>query len=312
METRHFRHVQAIADHGSFSAAARVLGVTQPMLTKLVARLEDELNAPLFERTSRGVKLTLYGHRVLLAWRAIARELDDLGSEIEALKAGIRGTVSLGAGQWWIDGVLPGVLAEMSAAYPDVSIRVVTGERNALIDQLRGGRFDFVLAAITGDEDVDLACDLLVEVVLMPTVRRGHALAQSERPVQPADLMDFPWSLPPRDDPAHIHLAAAFRSVDLPLPRCSLTATSYHLVTRLVAESDTVAFLPRFTHGSYARELVSLEGLWCEFHRKAGIVRLAERPLEPVARVVAAAIRALTLGNGRDAAASAQRGSERP
>lgn len=293
METRHFRYVETVVAQGSFSAAARVLGITQPALTKIVARLEDELKAPLFDRKPRGVELTLYGQRFLAASRLLSRELDELGSDIDALKAGIRGAVQIGAGQWWVDGILPVALAEMGDRFPEVTVRASTGARTLLVEQLRDGHFDFILAAITGSEGVDLKCEILVEAVLVPVVRKGHSLASCEGPLSAESLASFPWALPYRDDPAHIHLVAAFRRAGCPFPRTSLTASSNHLIARLVSESDTVAFLPQLTHSSYGRELTTLNAPWCTFHRRAGLISAAVRPMDPAAAALAACVRSL-------------------
>ncbi len=65
MNPESLRYVQAVAEVGSFSAAARAYGVTQPALSNGIARLEEHLGGPLFERSPRGVTLTPFGRHLL-------------------------------------------------------------------------------------------------------------------------------------------------------------------------------------------------------------------------------------------------------
>ena len=61
---RQLQYFVAVADHCAFGKAAQMLAVSQPSLSKQLSTMEDELGAPLFERTSRKVRLTSQGERL--------------------------------------------------------------------------------------------------------------------------------------------------------------------------------------------------------------------------------------------------------
>jgi len=80
------RYTSAVAEHGSFSAAARACGVTQPTISGSVAALEDELGVRLFERSTRRVALTPAGSALLPLAHAVLGAAEDLEREAAALK----------------------------------------------------------------------------------------------------------------------------------------------------------------------------------------------------------------------------------
>src|SRR5205823_13843422 len=95
MDLRQLNAVVAVADEGSFSAAADALHTVQSNVSTHVARLERELGAPLIDR-SNGCRLTEEGQAVVERARRVAAELDALVSDVAALRNEVRGSVSLG------------------------------------------------------------------------------------------------------------------------------------------------------------------------------------------------------------------------
>jgi len=76
MSVAQIRYFVAVAEEGHVGRAARRLRLSQPPLTRQIRSLEDELGAPLFERTPRGMRLLPSGERFLPHARAVLRELD--------------------------------------------------------------------------------------------------------------------------------------------------------------------------------------------------------------------------------------------
>jgi molybdate transport repressor ModE-like protein len=79
MDTLHIRFMRTVAEHGNISAAARELGITQPALTKIVSRVEDQMGARLFDRRPRGVTVTPFGELVLRRLDRVEYEMLSLG-----------------------------------------------------------------------------------------------------------------------------------------------------------------------------------------------------------------------------------------
>lgn len=115
----------AVADEGSFSAAARALGQTQPTVSRQIAALEDALHATLFERTGRSVALTPFGIELLEHVRAMA-----LGANMMSLAAmgqsqSVEGQVRITASELMSAFVLPPILKELREQAPLLEIDVV-------------------------------------------------------------------------------------------------------------------------------------------------------------------------------------------
>src|SRR5918994_6164046 len=121
MDLAQIRYFSAVARHGSFSAAAKALGMTQPGLTKAVRRLESSVGCPLFVRLPRGVMLTPQGDALLRHAGLLDVQLQDARHELRALAGGAVGELRIGAGPSWLSRALPGIVAELTAAYPGLS-----------------------------------------------------------------------------------------------------------------------------------------------------------------------------------------------
>lgn len=187
---RQLQYFVAVADHRGFGAAANVLAVSQPGLSKQLATMEDELGAPLFERTSRRVTLTPLGRSLLDRARRILQEV----GEFRALA---RGSVGLFGDKLSI-GVLPSIGAyfmpianrRLHRLYPDLRLVVEEGATAALLDLLREGPLDAVIATPTRDPAFE-SVPLFVET-LWVCAASDDPLSSGTGPVSLDDLADKP------------------------------------------------------------------------------------------------------------------------
>jgi len=145
MSLRALRTLVAIAQHGSFARAAEAVHLTQSAVSLHVRSLEEEFNAPLFDRSKRLAVLTEAGHlaverarEILSLYDSIAAELGD-GSEL-------RGRLKLGVIQTALAGVLPRALAALSRQHPQLRVNVASGMSADLATRLDVGELD---AAVT-------------------------------------------------------------------------------------------------------------------------------------------------------------------
>jgi DNA-binding transcriptional LysR family regulator len=97
----------AVLEHGRLTTAADELCVTQPALSKSLRRLEDELGVPLFQRTPSGMVPTTYG--ITLGRRARLIQLESLSArtELQMLREGGFGSITIGIGPLWSVYALP-------------------------------------------------------------------------------------------------------------------------------------------------------------------------------------------------------------
>lgn len=145
MELRTLRYFHILAQEGSLSNAARVLGITTPTLSRQLAALEDELGRQLYTRSSKGIELTEHG--IMLA--RYAEELTDLADrvveEISLPERSVKGTVRLGVGETKLVGFLGRAMARVQVGYPEITFALYSGNTVDLLDNLARGMYDFML-----------------------------------------------------------------------------------------------------------------------------------------------------------------------
>lgn len=138
------RSFLAVAEAGSFSAAARAVNLTQSAVSLHVKRLEQRLGRRLFARTSRSVKLTPEGGALV----PYARRLLRLQEVAEAAigRIGAEQTVRLGISEEQADAYLPGVLPAFAARFPEARVEIVCDLSPNLVARLGEGDLDLALA----------------------------------------------------------------------------------------------------------------------------------------------------------------------
>lgn len=281
METHHIRFLKCVAEHGNISAASREIGLTQPALTKIILRVEGIIGAKLFERKSRGVQLTPFGEMFLQRMETVEREMLSLTHEVRAMKAGLSGTVAIGIGQFWIGSIVPNVVAKLTAALPDVQIKILTGARDEMFVQLLRGKLDFILTRFTDDLPEGMQAEALAEVRLYLTVRTEHPLSKLGRPVSIEDLEPYGWILPPPTDPTAVHLEQVFKKLGSKQKTGSVEAVSQNVTAGLLQATDLVTAMTEIAVSKYGEGLCRLETDWLDWSRTAGVVSMKDRSMLP-------------------------------
>jgi len=207
MELAQVRYFNAVARHGSFSAAAKALGMTQPGLTKAVRRLEASLDCALFVRLPRGVALTEQGQALLRHAGLLEVQLLDARGEVRALGRGAVGVLRIGAGPSWLSRALPRIVAELSAQYPGLSFQVEGGFNRSLTEALRAGDLDLVVSALPDRSPAGLQAMALTTDTISVVAGQHHPLRKKRRP-QPSSTLAYPWVLPGRDVLLRLRLGA--------------------------------------------------------------------------------------------------------
>jgi DNA-binding transcriptional LysR family regulator len=144
IELRQLRAFVAVADAGTFVAAAQRLGVVQPAVSQAVRRLEDELGLALFDRSSRRVTLTSSGAAFLPEARAVLDRLASAEQVARDLAVGRSGLVRL-ATTPGAPGLVAALLAHQRAARPDVQVEIVTAPQPAKLRAIVDGDIDVAL-----------------------------------------------------------------------------------------------------------------------------------------------------------------------
>jgi molybdate transport repressor ModE-like protein len=256
IEARHLRVLRAVAATGSFSAAARELGCTQPAVSQRMKALEASTGTPLLIRTGREMRLTQAGEALVRHASGILAGLTAAEEEIAAI-AGLRaGRVRLASFPSGSSTLVPVALAALRAAHPGTRVSLVDAEPPRSVEMLREGDCDVALAfryGATGAEWDGLVVRPLLTDRLVGLLPEGHRLAGSDT-VAIGDLADEPWIAGcPR---CRRHLVEVCEGAGF-TPRIDFATDDYPAVIGLVGAGLGVAVLPEL-----AMESVRPKGAW--------------------------------------------------
>jgi len=151
IELRHLRYFVAVAEELHFGRAAQRLFLSQPSLSTQIRRLEGELGATLFERTTREVKLTAAGEALLERARSILLDVDEAVAATRSAAGALKGELHLLCSHGAQHVVEP-LLARFRARHGEVLTHVLHGQDGRLLDDLRAGRADGAFLWELGDE----------------------------------------------------------------------------------------------------------------------------------------------------------------
>ncbi|HEY3740507.1 MAG TPA: LysR substrate-binding domain-containing protein [Bryobacteraceae bacterium] len=194
IELRHLRYFLAVADTLHFSKAAERLGIAQPPLSQQIKRLEQLLGHRLFDRSTRGVKLTLAGQ--LLAERArstLDKVQDDL-AQVRRLGRGEEGTLTVGFSGSVMFTALPDAIESYRRRYPKVELRLRELSTAVQIASLLDGTLDLAFLR-DGDPSPGVEMRTLLEERFVAVLPRKHSLAGTRRALRVRDLRAEPFVL---------------------------------------------------------------------------------------------------------------------
>jgi DNA-binding transcriptional LysR family regulator len=149
MEIRQLRAFVAIAELGTFTAAAQRVHVTQAAISMQIRQLENELGAKLFVRAPRRVMLTEAGEHLLQRARQIVRDHDGALEEIAELAGAERGRLRIGSASAMVTtDVLPDLLKELRKQHERAEVTVASGTSEALVLQILSGELDLAFVSL--------------------------------------------------------------------------------------------------------------------------------------------------------------------
>ena len=228
----------AVVEQMSIRAAARVLGLSQPAVTKIVRELEREVGAPLVERSVKGVRLTEFGKafapraRLLLADMARARD------EIAQIRDGATGTVSMAVSASFALTVLPAAFKDFHTRLPAVDVQFSEAVLPWMLARLRDGFLDFAVAhVVPGTLDAQFEALELFPVQLVVGLRERHPL-RGARSLQ--DLYGGEWILPGDDHGGRDAVSPLFTPLGLPPPARIIQGQSVTVALGLVGHMDLI------------------------------------------------------------------------
>lgn len=213
MDLKQLTALSAIAEHGSFSAAARALHTVQSNVSTHIARLEEELGASLVDRSTGD--LTDAGLAVVERARRIETELGAIESDVVSLTTETTGTTRLGTIGTTARWLVPPLLLEMRRRHPNVTVVVVDAVTTLLLPQLALSQIDLALVNLPVDEpEIDIEPLFDEDLVLLAPA--GHELFDAEQ-LTLADIAHVELLLSAPGTAFRAQLDAAARAADVEL-----------------------------------------------------------------------------------------------
>ncbi|MDH3755604.1 MAG: LysR family transcriptional regulator [Acidimicrobiia bacterium] len=239
MDIRQLRVLLAVADHGSFSAAARELHTVQSNVSNHIARLERELGNDLINRSTG--ELTAEGAAVAARARRIHAEVDAIGPDLAAMRDEITGTVRIGTigtvGRW----LLPRLLERLAADYPLLALHVVDATTTSLAPQVSNGDLHLAIVNLPID-DRDLEAEPMFDEMLVLALAADDPLAKTDE-ITLADLASMPVLVSPRGTSMRDGIDDELRANGLELsPRAEIDGVS--LLASMVGQGCGAGLLP--------------------------------------------------------------------
>lgn len=256
IDLRQLEILKTVADSGSFTAAARLMHVSQSAVSRQILLLEEELKEPLFVRLGRKVRLTAAGETLLQLSHRVLADVRETTTAIVEHHRKLRGTIQLAGGMTVCLHVFPSLLKEYRRRHPDVEVKLTTGATPQLLERLRSGTVDVALLTLPV-EGADLIQVPVMREELLLVTHPSHALAR-QRKVQARDLDRQPLVLFERG-------SSTRRVIDDMLvreqinPKIVMETENVEILKALVAIGLGMAIIP---YQAVARE-VRAGQLWC-------------------------------------------------
>jgi DNA-binding transcriptional LysR family regulator len=246
---RYLEAVLAVARAGSVHAAARVLGMPQPAVSRLIAATEKALDVTLFTRTRSGSNLTETGERVV---RQIAFALQALDGIVEAAQTP-QPVLRVGCIPRVMHVLIPHLLSYIGEARAGFRMHVSVGTSQELASELDAAQLDFVIAR-RGDALHSMTADMLYSERTVVVAGRDNPLIPEDG-CSLAELTGQQWVLPKRGYSSRDSLDAMVAAADLPPIEPVIEANSFESSLSVAAATRIITVAPEFA----ARRFEQLE-----------------------------------------------------
>lgn len=176
MEILHLKYFAVVARHQHITRAAEELHISQPSLSKVVSKLEEELGVKLFDRQGRNIRLNSFGKAFLKRVEKMFLELEDGKRELAEMSGLEQGRISLA---WTSLVLLPKILEGFIKKYPNVSIRQIMASTLEMKHQLESGIIDLCISS-PPIEGPGIICQPLYTDEFLLAVPRNYKLAERD------------------------------------------------------------------------------------------------------------------------------------
>ena len=286
MDLRHLELIVAICRAGSFSGAAKELGIAQPTLSKSIGRLEAKLGIQLFERTNASARPTVYGQFVADHASTLLQSVTTLGHELEQMAKGEAGLLRIGVGPATRLHPLPKVMRKAAQAFPRLQFVTRYAGPNLMMRALRAGTFDIVFCnhQLATSQDDFIRVKVFEDRYIV--VARPDHPALKAAPLSPAEIARWPLASASLTPDFRAWLGATVDRHKQTLE--AFLSDDYDLIKRMAIETHHIARGPRFVFASELDhgDLVEL-ALDSDFQYECWMLTTSARWRSPIIKAIA-------------------------
>ena len=181
MELRQLEYLVAVAEEANFTRAARRVHISQSGVSAQIRQLEQDLGAPLFDRSGRTARLTTAGAAALEEARAVLAAVEAVRQAVDEVNGLVRGRLVVGMVTACTVTPLFDALAAFHRAHPGIDLTLVEDNSDRLIERVRRGTVDVALVGASGTTPPGLEALPIVRERLVATVPFDHPLGARQR-----------------------------------------------------------------------------------------------------------------------------------
>ncbi len=242
IDLRRMRYIVEVARCEAITAAANVLAISQPALTRNIADVETELGVQLFHRLPRGIQLTEEGKLFVARAKQILGEVDNLVAEITESSGAVSGKLKVGfVPGGYIDHARP-VVENLVREFPDISLELHTGSAQSLCPRLLHGDLHVIVGA---NSYLKVWRELTVREIkplaFACVFRKDHPLSRKKHLTE-IDVLRCPAIFPTSVEPLHSDMAGRFSAHHLGTFAPKFITDDNRMILQFLAGSD--AYLP--------------------------------------------------------------------
>ncbi|WP_158913511.1 LysR substrate-binding domain-containing protein [Caulobacter sp. S45] len=267
----------AIADAGSFRAAAAALDIAEPTLQRAARSLEAALGVALYQRQLHGIAAGPAGLKLASDLRLALLEVDQGLDELAIAQGAADGRLSIGCLPLMPKAVLARAVGELLRTHPQVAISLEEGAHAFLVRSLQNGEIDLILGALRPRRPgPDVRQRRLFADPYVVVVGAHHPLA-GRAELNDEDLADHPWVVPWRDTPRRSVVESLFARLPR-RPRVVMETSSLGMMGAVLAESPCLTILShsQIREGAMAQDVRVLPVALAWPKRAVGIVHRTE------------------------------------
>ncbi|SLN76584.1 LysR substrate-binding domain-containing protein [Oceanibacterium hippocampi] len=257
LKIRHLEIFSTLVSSGSQSAAADMLNMTQPALSKWLRELEQDIGAPLFLR-GKTLRLTTLGVQFLGFAEKVLGEAESISDRMEAMRQGRAGRLRIGVLHAVVSELLPTAILRFRATAPKVSIAVTEDTLVPLLDALLRRELDVVIGRIQGAVLQGIRSEELYEEQVVAVVRASHPLRLAARPNWAA-AREYPWLVTPQGTPMRTRFESEFVNAGVRFPEDLIESRSVVVNETLLRHTDMITLFSRHVAPYYTKNGVLTE-----------------------------------------------------